>query len=143
MPRSVCFVLLSLCAVGSPRRVYVILEQSILGSTYSVIINVGSHPVVFNKSFSQPIYAVKLIHTRSPVISELSRVLSYIVLPVTRENLLCPTFDRDVPMHLNGELDHPCHNIAPVVTLRRFSVFEYLEQFQIRFDVGCFGQNAD
>lgn len=43
-------------------------------------------------------------------------------------NPLRPTYDCDVPRHLNQEVNHRIHIVAPVVTATPFSVFECLER---------------
>lgn len=109
-----------------------------MGTTDSVIISTGGLLVVPDTSFRQPVLAFEFIPTRDTVMCELSRLPNIFPPLVMRKNLLRPSCDRDVLTHLNEEFHYRCPRDAPIVSLPPFSLFEYLERYQVCFDVERF-----
>lgn len=99
------------------------------GATDSAIIGTVGRLVGLDTSFSQPISAFQLVHTRVPNMYELNRAVKILPASVTQDNLFRPTYDRDVLTHPNEECN-PCRHLdAPVMTRLPFFVVEYLEWY--------------
>lgn len=93
-----------------------------------VVKSTGCSPAVSDISFSQPASCFESVIKSGSVMSELSRVLNIFPTPVTHANLLRPTFDCEVPTHLNQDFDYRRLQDAPVVTPPHFSVFDYIDR---------------
>lgn len=107
--------------------------NSISGPTNSATIRAGGHPVVPDTSLSQPTWNFKLDLTDLPVISEWSCTSNILSIPGEQTNFFCPSYDHNVPMHLNKYINplQVCH--VPGLTLSSFSEFVHLKKYVTSF----------
>lgn len=91
----------------------------------SSIKNTGGRPVVLitNSGCLSLLSKTPLL---VPRMSESSRAPSISLAPDTQNNLLPPSYHRDVLMRLNGHLNHCCLCVSVVVTPLSFYKFEFL-----------------
>lgn len=108
--------------------------QSILGSIDSLIISTGGRAIIPDTCSSQPICAVELISSRSPVMPEWSFVPNTFRGPDTQSYPSCSTYDKDMSTNLNEEFDYHHNRDALVGIPPPCSMLEYLKQYQTCLD---------
>lgn len=113
------------------------VEHITLGATYSVIINTAVLPVVPDTSYRQAISAFQLILSRVQFMSESSRAPNLFPAAGSQNNQL-RTYDREVQMHPNEEVDCCRHHDAPDVTLQPTFLFKYHKWYPECFEVAHF-----
>lgn len=110
----------------------------ISGLTKSMFTSRGGRPVVPDTSFSQPVSCSEPALKSGLALSESNRFLNINPTPITQVIPLQPTYDLDVPLHLNKELNHCLQHEAPVVTPPPFLEFDYMGWYPTFLDVVCF-----